>query len=162
MEESCQVCNSTENLHYCGNCYDVVYCGKACQQKDYAEHLEHECKHPDQMTDAEIMDEIKIRMAIPDHDEEEHFIGASIANLSLIEAKGRLKEWWTKRKVNRKKRAATRSTGSLRREKRRANRDKRNARRTARKQAANKQAQKQRDTAVARRDKAQQTVLSSN
>lgn len=162
MEESCQVCNSTENLHYCGKCYDVVYCGKACQQKDYAEHLEHECKHPDQMTDAEIMDEIQIRMAIPDHDDEEHFIGVSIAGLSLIEARSRFAEWKRNRKVKRKSGTARKSTKSLNREKRRANREKRTARRAARRQAANKRALKRRDTAAARRDKAQDTVLSSN
>ena len=36
---SCIVCNSTKNLHYCGNCYKAIYCSRRCQKRD----IKHAC-----------------------------------------------------------------------------------------------------------------------
>lgn len=34
----CQVCDLTENLKLCGRCQKVLYCGEACQRKDWKMH----------------------------------------------------------------------------------------------------------------------------
>jgi hypothetical protein len=37
--ESCIVCNATKNLHYCGACFDAIYCSRECQKRD----ITHKC-----------------------------------------------------------------------------------------------------------------------
>ena len=151
-EERCDVCDSTSNLSVCGHCYDAVYCGKACQQKDFHEH-QHECKHPDEMTDAEVMAEIKLHIMYPD-DEDSH-IGLSIGNISTIDARGFLQ----RRHVKLAKKRARGVKNKFNRKTRRARRDGRAARSTSGTQNSAEKSKRRYYKAASNRDRDQAKVL---
>jgi hypothetical protein len=154
-EERCDVCDSTSNLSYCGHCYDAVYCGKSCQQKDFHEH-QHECKHPDEMTDAEVMAEIKLHIMYPD-DEDSH-IGLSIGDLATIDA-NRGRDFLQRKRVNLAKKRAKGVKRRFNRKTRSARRDGRNARNTSGTQNAAEKSKRRYYNAASNRDRDQAKVL---
>lgn len=135
--DSCDVCGATDNLHVCSVCHEAVYCGVKCQSADYEEH-QHECMHPSQMTDAEVMDELQLHIEHPDEDYASNHIGASIDNPE--DARLHLIGLFNQRKVRRRRVKGTRRRNrrKIRRERRARRglrRDERSAKRGQREQS---------------------------
>lgn len=75
----CDSCGAPADM-VCERCNHAVYCGVACQERDWNYHYTHECYTPDEMSDDHIMEHM-----------EPEFVGSPAeARLEFIEARKRV------------------------------------------------------------------------